>query len=149
MESSPGGQNHLCSLPCLSSQPGPHKNWGRGGACLVWRWSPRWLHTTTLLNTPLRKEEHKSTLNSGVGGHWQTLGLMISEAPLRATSLQVHRSATSKIGVRRIINARQIALPQHSWGEIHFILMSNETNPDAQPVPLPERSWNPKSLSQI
>lgn len=70
--------------PCLSSQPGPHKNWG--GACLAWRWSPRWLHTTTLLNTPLRKEEHKSTLNSGVGGHWQTLGLMISEAPLRATT---------------------------------------------------------------
>lgn len=136
--------------PLLSACLG-HIRIGGGGSTSSLKMVPQ--VTPHLHHSPkplFRKEEHKSTLNGRVRGCWQTLGLMISEASFMATRLQVRRSTNNNTAASRIINAGQTTLLQHSWGKIHFILTSNETNKSRRSTsPSPWKKWNPKSLPQI
>lgn len=109
MDPLPSSQNHPCSLLLtLCPQPEPHQNGGRVSRLkLVPQGTPHLHHSTISF---FRKEDPKSKRNDRVRACLQTLGLMISEAPSRATSLQICRSTTNKTALSRSSEAERIAL---------------------------------------
>lgn len=131
--------------PLLSACLG-HIRIGRGGGStsslkMVPQVTPHLHHS---LKPLFRKEEHKSTLNGRVRGCWQTLGLMISEASFMATRLQVRRKPiTTQQRAGSLMPGRPPFFSIHGGKFTSFSLQMKQTNPDAQPVPLPERNGIP------